>query len=171
MRHAASPGWRFWIDRGGTFTDIVARRPDGRLDTLKLLSEAPEHYADAGIEGMRRLLGLEDAAQLDRAPIDAVRMGTTVATNALLERLGEPTLLVTTRGLGDALLIGTQQRPRLFELDIRLPPPLYTEVVEAHERLAADGRVLQPLDETQLAEALQAARARGLDAVAIASLP
>ena len=167
---AADGGWRFWIDRGGTFTDIVARRPDGRLETLKLLSEAPRRYADAGIEGMRRLLGLENADALATAPVEVVRMGTTVATNALLERRGEPTLLVTTRGLGDALLIGTQQRPRLFELDIRLPPPLYTEVVEAHERLAADGRVLQPLDETQLAEALQAARARGLDAVAIAFL-
>ncbi len=170
MAHAAQPGWRFWIDRGGTFTDIVARRPDGRLDTLKLLSEAPEHYADAGIEGMRRLLGLEDAAQLDRAPIDAVRMGTTVATNALLERRGEPTLLVTTRGLGDALRIGTQQRPRLFELDIRLPTPLYADVLEADERVGADGRVLEPLDEDALTAALHNARARGLRAVAIALL-
>ncbi|NGX15079.1 hydantoinase B/oxoprolinase family protein [Wenzhouxiangella sp. XN24] len=170
MTHTASPGWRFWIDRGGTFTDIVARRPDGRLDTLKLLSEAPEQYPDAGIEGMRRLLGLEDAAQLDRAPIDAVRMGTTVATNALLERRGEPTLLVTTRGLGDALRIGTQQRPRLFELDIRLPEPLYADVLEADERVGADGRVLQPLDEDALAAALHAAHAGGLRAVAIALL-
>jgi len=170
MEDGARHGWRFWIDRGGTFTDIVARRPDGRLDTLKLLSEAPERYADAGIEGMRRLLGLADAAELAGAPIEVVRMGTTVATNALLERRGEPTLLVITRGLGDALLIGTQQRPRLFDLDIRLPPPLYVRVIEADERIAADGRVLRPLDEESLAAALQEAHASGLDAVAIVLL-
>lgn len=170
MSHDPGDGWRFWIDRGGTFTDIVARRPDGRLETLKLLSEAPERYADAGIEGMRRLLGLADATQLADAAIDVVRMGTTVATNALLERRGEPTALVITRGLGDALLIGTQQRPRLFDLDIRLPSPLYTHVIEADERLSADGRVLRPLDEAALAAALQEARAAGFAAVAIALL-
>ena len=170
MAAGPTPGWRFWIDRGGTFTDIVARRPDGRLETLKLLSEAPERYPDAGIEGMRRMLGLDDAAALAAAPIEVVRMGTTVATNALLERRGEPTLLVITRGLGDALLIGTQQRPRLFDLDIRLPPPLYQRVVEADERIAADGEVLRPLDETALGADLRAARESGLDAVAIALL-
>jgi 5-oxoprolinase (ATP-hydrolysing) len=170
MAAGATQGWRFWIDRGGTFTDIVARRPDGRLETLKLLSEAPQRYPDAGIEGMRRLLGLDDAAALATAPIEAVRMGTTVATNALLERRGEPTLLVITRGLGDALLIGTQQRPRLFELDIRLPPPLYRRVIEADERIAADGEVLRPLDEAALAAELRAARGAGLDAVAIVLL-
>jgi 5-oxoprolinase (ATP-hydrolysing) len=170
MAAGATQGWRFWIDRGGTFTDIVARRPDGQLETLKLLSEAPERYLDAGIEGMRRLLGLDDAAALAAAPIEAVRMGTTVATNALLERRGEPTLLVITRGLGDALLIGTQQRPRLFDLDIRLPPPLYRRVIEADERIAADGEVLRPLDEAALAAALHSARAAGLDAVAIVLL-
>ncbi|HRP87018.1 MAG TPA: hydantoinase/oxoprolinase family protein, partial [Gammaproteobacteria bacterium] len=169
---AAGPtqGWHFWIDRGGTFTDIVARRPDGRLETLKLLSEAPDRYPDAAVEGMRRLLDLDDAAALADAPIVAVRMGTTVATNALLERRGEPTLLVITRGLGDVLLIGTQQRPRLFDLDIRLPPPLYDRVVEAEERIAADGEVLQPLNEAALAAELRAARAAGLNAVAIALL-
>jgi 5-oxoprolinase (ATP-hydrolysing) len=170
MTDSAPRGWRFWIDRGGTFTDLVAERPDGRLETLKLLSEAPEHYADAGLEGMRRLLGLADVAALAAAPIDAVRMGTTVATNALLERRGEPTALVTTRGLGDALRIGTQQRPELFALDIRLPPALYSRVIEADERLAADGGVLVPLDEAALAEALADAHAAGFRAVAIAFL-
>jgi 5-oxoprolinase (ATP-hydrolysing) len=170
MPHEANDGWRFWIDRGGTFTDVVARRPDGRLETLKLLSEAPERYADAGLEGMRRLLDLADAAGLVDAPIDAVRMGTTVATNALLERRGEPTVLVISRGLGDALLIGTQQRPRLFDLDIRLPAPLYERVIEADERLDANGRVLRPLDEAALAVALRAARDDGFAAVAIVLL-
>jgi 5-oxoprolinase (ATP-hydrolysing) len=163
-------GWRFWIDRGGTFTDIVARRPDGGLETLKLLSEAPERYADAGLEGMRRMLGLTDAAELANAPIDTVRMGTTVATNALLERRGEPTALVITQGLADVLLIGTQQRPRLFDLEIRLPPPLYSQVIEADERVAADGTVLRALDEAALAAALARARASGLCAVAIVLL-
>ena len=170
MVEQANPGWRFWIDRGGTFTDIVARRPDGGLETLKLLSEAPERYPDAGLEGMRRMLGLADTAALSAAPIEAVRMGTTVATNALLERRGEPTLLVITRGLGDALLIGTQQRPRLFDLDIQLPAALYDQVIEADERIAADGEVLQPLDERALAKALRAAHASGLNAVAIVLL-
>ena len=170
MNTQAAPGWRFWIDRGGTFTDIVARRPDGRLESLKLLSEAPDRYADAGLEGMRRLLGLADAAALAEAPIDVVRMGTTVATNALLERRGEPTVLVVTRGFGDVLLIGTQQRPDLFALDIRLPPPLYAEVIETEERLAADGTVLQPLDEAALAAALAAAHERGYRAAAVVFL-
>ncbi len=170
MASEATQGWRFWIDRGGTFTDIVARRPDGRLETLKLLSDAPERYPDAGLEGMRRLLDLDDAAALATAPVEAVRMGTTVATNALLERRGEPTLLVITGGHRDALLIGTQQRPRLFDLDIRLPPPLYHSVVEADERIAANGEVLRPLDEAALAADLRAAHAAGLDAVAIVLL-
>jgi 5-oxoprolinase (ATP-hydrolysing) len=170
MQQDPGKGWCFWIDRGGTFTDIVARRPDGRLETLKLLSEAPGRYADAGIEGMRRLLGVADAAEIATAPIEVVRMGTTVATNALLERRGAPTLLVTTRGLGDALLIGTQQRPRLFDLDIRLPVPLYSRVIEADERVAADGEVLRPLDTAALAAALREARATGLAAVAIVLL-
>ena len=163
-------GWQFWIDRGGTFTDVVARDPDGRLQTLKLLSESPGGYADAGIEGVRRLLRLADEGELARAPIEGVRMGTTVATNALLERKGEPTLLVITAGLGDLLAIGTQQRPRLFDLRIVLPEALYAEVIEARERLAVDGSVLVPLDEAALAGALTDARARGLDAVAIVFL-
>jgi len=170
MNEQAGAHWRFWIDRGGTFTDIVARRPDGRLEALKLLSEAPEHYADAGIEGMRRMLGLADSAALAAAPIEVVRMGTTVATNALLERRGEPTVLIVTRGCGDVLRIGTQQRPELFALDIRLPEPLYAEIIEADERLSADGAVLRPLDEGNLETALLAARARGFRSAAVVFL-
>lgn len=169
MDSSPNCGWRFWIDRGGTFTDIVARRPDGRLEALKLLSEAPERYADAALEGMRRLLG-SDAAGLDGGLVEEVRMGTTVATNALLERRGERTLLVITRGLGDVLRIGTQQRPQLFALDIELPPPLYAGVIEADERLCADGSVLVPLDQSALATALEQARAQGFTAVAIVLL-
>ena len=119
--HGDSPGWQFWVDRGGTFTDIVARRPDGALATHKLLSENPEHYADAAIAGIRELLGLGPDDSLRDAPIDAVKMGTTVATNALLERKGERTLLVINRGFADALRIGYQNRPRLFDLQIVLP--------------------------------------------------
>ncbi|MEJ2521921.1 MAG: hydantoinase/oxoprolinase family protein, partial [Gammaproteobacteria bacterium] len=163
-------GWSFWIDRGGTFTDVVARRPDGGLQTMKLLSEDPARYADAGLEAMRRFLGLDDVSRLADAPVHAVRMGTTVATNALLERTGEPTLLVVTRGFADVLAIGYQQRPRLFDLDIRLPPALYADVLEAPERIDADGTVLEALDEAALAEGLAEARDRGLRAAAIVFL-
>jgi 5-oxoprolinase (ATP-hydrolysing) len=114
----------FWIDRGGTFTDIIAVRPDGQLRTLKLLSENREHYADAAVEGIRRLLGLSAGDPLSAGLIQSVKMGTTVATNALLERKGEPTVLVVNRNLRDVLRIGTQQRPRLFDLEIRLPAPV-----------------------------------------------
>ena len=116
--------WQFWIDRGGTFTDLVARKPDGRLQTLKLLSSDPEHYEDAALEGIRRCLGLASSQPIPNGLIDAVKMGTTVATNALLERQGEPTLLVTTRGFADALRIGYQNRPELFARHIRLPEQL-----------------------------------------------
>ena len=112
--------WQFWIDRGGTFTDVVARRPDGTLATLKLLSEHPEQYRDAAVAGMRRLLGLAPNAPITSRQVESVKMGTTVATNALLERKGEPTLLVTTRGFRDALRIAYQDRPRLFERRIVL---------------------------------------------------
>jgi 5-oxoprolinase (ATP-hydrolysing) len=122
--------WEFWIDRGGTFTDIVARRPDGSLITHKLLSEHPEKYRDAAIAGIRHLLGLADGAPIPSRLIKAVKMGTTVATNALLERKGEPTLLAITCGFGDALRIGYQARPRLFDLNIVLPEPLYEAVIE-----------------------------------------
>ena len=122
--------WQFWIDRGGTFTDIVAQTPDGALRTHKLLSENPERYPDAAIQGIRDLLGLEAGQTIPTAHIDTVRMGTTVATNALLEHQGEPVLLVTTRGFGDALRIGYQQRPHLFAHDIELPQLLYADVLE-----------------------------------------
>ena len=156
--------WRFWIDRGGTFTDIVARAPDGTLRTAKLLSDDPARYADAAVEGIRRLTGSQDSAEL---PALEVRMGTTVATNALLERKGEPTLLVITRGFGDALAIGYQARPDLFAREIVKPPPLYAEVLEVDERLLADGEVLTPLDEQAARSGLEAAHARGLRAAAI----
>ncbi len=132
--------WQFWIDRGGTFTDVVAKRPDGTLATLKLLSDHPEQYRDAAVAGIRRLLGLAPNAPITSAQVESVKMGTTVATNALLERKGEPTLLVTTRGFRDALRIAYQDRPRLFERRIVLPELLYARVVEADERMSAARR-------------------------------
>jgi hypothetical protein len=119
--------WQFWIDRGGTFTDIVGRRPDGSLVTAKLLSENPEQYADAAVEGIRRLLGLAPGEPISAARVEAVKMGTTVDTNALLERKGEPLLLATTSGFRDALRIAYQNRPRLFDRNIVLPELLYRE--------------------------------------------
>ncbi|MFF0082683.1 hydantoinase B/oxoprolinase family protein [Streptomyces canus] len=157
-------GWQFWVDRGGTFTDIVARRPDGRLLTHKLLSENPARYADAAVAGVRTLLdGSEE-------PVDAVRMGTTVATNALLERKGERTLLVITRGFRDALRIAYQNRPRIFARRIELPELLHERVVEADERVAADGTVLRALDLDALADPLQEAYDDGIRAVAVVCL-
>ncbi len=158
--------WEFWIDRGGTFTDVVARRPDGVLVTEKLLSEAPDLYADAAVEAIRRLLGVPEGP-LPAEAIAAVKMGTTVATNALLERRGEPTLLAITEGHADALRIGYQSRPKLFARHIVLPEPLYADVMEVEERVGADGRVLTPLDEVRARVGLQAAFDRGLRAVAI----
>src|SRR5690606_20557211 len=128
--------WEFWIDRGGTFTDVVARHPDGRLLTRKLLSENPGRYDDAALAAVREFLSVPPGAPIPVERIGAVRMGTTVATNALLERRGDAVVLVTTRGFGDALRIGYQDRPRLFDLHIRLPVPLYQRVVEAGERTA-----------------------------------
>ncbi|MEB4589665.1 hydantoinase B/oxoprolinase family protein [Candidatus Thiothrix sp. Deng01] len=159
--------WQFWVDRGGTFTDIVARRPDGGLLTHKLLSENPERYADAAIQGIRDLLGVKHGQAIPVEQIDTVRMGTTVATNALLEHKGEPVLLVTTRGFGDALRIGYQQRPNLFALDIELPQMLYTDVLEVEERIAADGEILQTPDAVQLRAGLQTAYGQGLRSAAI----
>jgi 5-oxoprolinase (ATP-hydrolysing) len=159
--------WQFWIDRGGTFTDIVAKRPDGTLTTHKLLSENPEQYKDAAVAGIRHLLGLKRGEPVTPAVVECVKMGTTVATNALLERKGEPTLLVTTRGFRDALRIAYQNRPRLFDRNIMLPELLYTEVIEAQERLSAQGEILQPLDEASLRGDLLAAYGRGLRSVAI----
>ncbi|MGV9995111.1 hydantoinase B/oxoprolinase family protein [Streptomyces sp. NPDC003374] len=157
-------GWQFWVDRGGTFTDVVARRPDGRLVTHKLLSDNPAHYADAAVAAVRELLG--GAAD----PIDSVRMGTTVATNALLERKGERTLLVITRGFRDALRIAYQNRPHIFARRIRLPELLHERVVEVDERIAADGTVLRAPDLDALAGPLQEAYDDGIRAVAVVCL-
>ena len=159
--------WQFWIDRGGTFTDIVAKRPDGSLVTHKLLSENPEQYRDAAVAGIRHLLGLQSGEVISSDLVACVKMGTTVATNALLERKGEPTLLVTTQGFRDALRIAYQNRPRLFDRHIVLPELLYQEVIEAHERIGAHGELVQALDQAHLRAALQAAFARGLRSVAV----
>jgi 5-oxoprolinase (ATP-hydrolysing) len=159
--------WQFWVDRGGTFTDIVGKRPDGHLVAAKLLSENPEQYADAAVEGIRRLLGLSPGEPISAARVEAVKMGTTVATNALLERKGEPLLLATTRGFRDALRIAYQNRPRLFDRKIVLPELLYREVLELNERVAADGALLKALDESAAREGLLAAYQRGLRSVAI----
>ncbi|MDR6533620.1 5-oxoprolinase (ATP-hydrolyzing) [Caulobacter rhizosphaerae] len=156
-------GWEFWIDRGGTFTDIVARRPDGTLLTHKLLSENPEQYDDAAVAGVRALLDGDGA-------IDAVKMGTTVATNALLERAGEPTVLAITRGHADALRIGYQARPKLFDRRIVKPEALYGHVVEVDERISVEGAVLRPLDEVGARAGLQAAFDAGFRAVAVVLL-
>ncbi|WP_290633924.1 hydantoinase/oxoprolinase N-terminal domain-containing protein, partial [Aquisalimonas sp.] len=130
-----SDRWQFWVDRGGTFTDVIARKPDGSMLTHKLLSENPERYRDAALQGIRELLGLDTDDPIPAAQLDAVKMGTTVATNALLERKGEPTVLVTTRGFADALRIGYQTRPDILALHIELPEQLYSRVVEVDERV------------------------------------
>jgi 5-oxoprolinase (ATP-hydrolysing) len=158
--------WEFWIDRGGTFTDVVARRPDGGLVTRKLLSENPEHYPDAAVQGIRDCLGLAPGDPLPK--IGAVKMGTTVATNALLERRGERVLLLITEGFRDLLRIGTQARPKLFDLHIRRPDLLHEMVAEVPGRLDAAGGEVAPLDEAAARAALQAAHARGIRAVAVA---
>jgi 5-oxoprolinase (ATP-hydrolysing) len=168
MRNAPLGGsWEFWIDRGGTFTDIVARKPDGALVTHKLLSDNPERYRDAAVAGIRHLLGVAPRASIPVERIAAVKMGTTVATNALLERKGEPTVLVITRGFRDALRIAYQNRPRLFERHIVLPELLYSRVIEADERVGAHGEVVQPLDESALEADLKAAFDAGWRACAI----
>ena len=158
---------QFWIDRGGTFTDIVARRPDGSLVTHKLLSDNPERYRDAAVQGIRDVLGLAAGAPIPRDAISAVKMGTTVATNALLERTGERTVLVITRGFADALRIGYQNRPKLFVRRIELPALLYERVIEADERLGAHGDVVHPLDVAALEPQLRQAYADGLRAAAV----
>lgn len=163
-------GWQFWIDRGGTFTDIVARTPDGRYELLKLLSENPGAYEDAAIEGIRRSLNAPEGQLLPFHEIDQVRMGTTVATNALLERKGAPTLFVVNEGFGDLLIIGRQSRPRLFDLDIQRPAPLNDDVLEVSARIDLNGNFLQPLDEKSVANALSEARQRGLETCAISLL-
>jgi 5-oxoprolinase (ATP-hydrolysing) len=164
---SARDGWEFWIDRGGTFTDVVARSPSGELHALKVLSESPDRYDDAAVEAVSRVLASVPAEQ---RRIAAVKMGTTVGTNALLERRGEPTVLVITAGLEDAIRIGTQQRPDIFALRIELPSMLYDRVVAAHERIAANGEVVLPLDGERLRADLAAARAAGLRSAAIVFL-
>ncbi|MGJ8478248.1 hydantoinase B/oxoprolinase family protein [Sphingobium yanoikuyae] len=155
--------WQFWIDRGGTFTDVVARDPQGLLHTAKLLSSDPERYADAAVEAIRRLTGAGDGP----IPPRTLRIGTTIATNALLERKGEPVLLAITKGFRDAIRIGYQDRPDLFARRIDLPPPLHADVVEMDERLMQDGTILTPLDEVAAQAALQRGYDAGLRAVAI----
>ncbi len=159
--------WDFWIDRGGTFTDLVARKPDGTLLQSKLLSENPEIYEDAALHGIRQHLGLAPDERIPLDRVGAIKMGTTVATNALLERKGEPLVLVTTMGLGDHLRLAYQHRPHLFERQIVLPEMLYEQVIEARERVRADGTIEVPLDTGHLRDRLRTARASGLDAVAI----
>ena len=156
--------WQFWIDRGGTFTDVVARRPDGQLLTHKLLSDNPEQYEDAALEGIRRLLG---DGQVSAEKVAAIKMGTTVATNALLERKGDRTLLVTTSGFADALRIAYQNRPRLFDLEIVLPGLLHEAVLEVEERIDAEGNVLVALNEQQARCGMQSAYDDGIRSVAI----
>jgi 5-oxoprolinase (ATP-hydrolysing) len=162
-------GWEFWIDRGGTFTDVLGRGPDGIIRTQKLLS-ASTKYDDAGVEAMRRLLVVQAGAPFPADQVKAIKMGTTVATNALLERKGAKTLFVTTKGFADALRIGDQSRPDLFVLNIVRPEPLYAGVLEADERLDAKGGLVRPLDQAALAEGLAKAVADGFAACAIALL-
>ena len=154
-------GWSFAIDRGGTFTDVIARSPAGKIVVEKLLSENPEQYEDAALEAIRRVLEREGG------DVASVRMGTTVATNALLERKGDRVALAITRGLGDALRIGYQARPEIFARHIVLPEQPYEQAVEIDERIGADGEAIRPLDEDQARAALRGIRESGIDALAI----
>ena len=167
MQSSKPAGWDFWIDRGGTFTDVIGRDPGGRLHTRKLLSENPEAYKDAAVAGIRGLLGLSATAPIPPGLIGEVRMGTTVATNALLERKGQPTLLLATRGFRDMLELGYQHRAKIFARNIIKPELLYARVAEIDERVLADGTVEVPLDAAQVRSVLAAARAEKIDAVAI----
>ena len=163
----AAGTWDFWIDRGGTFTDVIGRAPDGSLVAHKLLSEFPEAYSDAAVQGIRNLLGLAPRAPIPRERIGSIKMGTTVATNALLERAGARTVLVTTHGFRDALKIGYQARPKIFARHIIKPQVLFERVVEVSERVRADGAVEQAPDLSAIRPALERARADGIEAVAI----
>ncbi|MGB7102234.1 MAG: hydantoinase/oxoprolinase N-terminal domain-containing protein, partial [Xanthobacteraceae bacterium] len=162
-----SRSWEFWIDRGGTFTDVIGRRPDGKLVTHKLLSENPEAYADAAVAGIRHLLGLAPAEPIPAARIGAVKMGTTVGTNALLERKGERTLLLITKGFRDALRIGYQARPKIFARHIIKPDMLYERVAEVDERVRADGTVERAVDLEAVRTELLRAQTDGIGAVAV----
>ncbi|KKG15227.1 5-oxoprolinase [Methanosarcina sp. 2.H.T.1A.6] len=159
--------WQFWIDRGGTFTDIVARRPDGTLITHKLLSEAPSHYEDAAMHGIRQILGLPENAPFPSEEVEAIKMGTTVGTNALLERKGERTVLAITRGFGDALRIGYQNRPDIFAQKIELPDQLYERVIEVSGRYGVDGEEIVPLDLKAAKKELEEAYKVGIRSAAI----
>src|SRR5438105_9087914 len=168
MTPATTAGkWQFWIDRGGTFTDIVALRPDGRILAHKLLSENPGRYRDAAIAGIRELLAVPSGAAIPGEKIEVVKMGTTVATNALLERKGERSVLFITRGFRDALRIAYQNRPRIFDRHIVLPEMLYEKVVEVEERIGARGDVVLPLNEEKTLNDLQRAFRQGYRSVAI----
>ena len=163
----SSASWDFWIDRGGTFTDVVGRKPDGHLVAHKLLSENPEAYRDAAVQGIRELLGLAPGEAIPPGRIGAVKMGTTVATNALLERKGDRTLLVTTRGFRDALRIGYQARPKIFAKEIIKPDMLFERVIEVDERVRADGTVEQAPDLAAIEPELRRAYDDGIRAAAI----
>ncbi|MGW3294717.1 hydantoinase B/oxoprolinase family protein [Streptomyces xiamenensis] len=162
--------WEFWVDRGGTFTDVVGRRPDGSLATAKLLSHDPERYRDAAVAGIRRMLGLAPGEEVPAERISVVKMGTTVATNALLERRGEPTVLLISAGFRDALRIAYQNRPRLFDRRIVLPQALYERVIEVPERVGAHGEIVAALDEPALRARLRRAHAAGYRSAAVVLL-
>jgi len=168
LDNAPDAKWHFWIDRGGTFTDVVAKHPDGTLSSHKLLSENPERYKDAAVQGIRDLMGLGRKEPIPDGMIENVKMGTTVATNALLERKGDRTVFVTTKGFGDALRIGYQNRPNLFDRHIVLPELLYEQAIEIDERIDANGAVIKPLDEESARQDMARAFASGICAVAIA---
>lgn len=160
--------WQFWIDRGGTFTDVVARAPDSALTSHKYLSVNPERYEDAAVFAMRDIMGVAEGAPFPDAAVDAIKMGTTVATNALLERQGAKTLLLITKGFADLLLIGQQHRQDLFALKPSRPMPLYADALEVNERIGADGKTLKKIDKTELRDGLQVAKQQGYNSVAIA---
>ena len=162
--------WQFWIDRGGTFTDIIGRNPEGKISTHKLLSENPQQYSDAAIQGIRDILSLKSYDQIPLDKIDLIKMGTTVATNALLERNGERTLLAITKGFGDILRIGYQQRPNLFALDIKLPDMLYSEIEEIDERIDIHGNIIKKLDKSGTEVKLKKAFDNGYRSIAIVLL-
>ena len=159
--------WDFWIDRGGTFTDVIGRDTEGRLHARKMLSENPSAYRDAAVAGIRALMGLDASEPIPAGAIGEVRMGTTVATNALLERKGEPTALITTRGFRDALEIGYQARPDIFAKHVVKPELLYGIVAEIDERVLADGEVEKELNEAEVRKAVEKIAARGFKSIAI----
>src|ERR1700731_808098 len=168
--NASRKGWQFWVDRGGTFTDIVGRTPEGSLPTAKLLSDNPGQSPDAAVEGVRRMLGLEQGEAIPADQIESVKMGTTVATNALLERKGVRTALLINRGFADLLRIGTQQRPRLFDLRIELPEQIYERVIEFDGRFSESGEEIEPLKLNRGRNSLENLLAEGIRSLAIVSM-